>query len=634
MKSSLNIIKALCLGLCLSSVAAQGRTIPAGYQLVAHPYEPNGDLRKVFENSTVPESTTVHVRNKQSNSWEVSVFLSGVWAPNLSIDRGESFWVNAPVPFDFVAGQTPTSAIIQLPLPSDQFCYIGATDPSQQDFDDVLGTNTRDGTIMYRYQGNQFYPFVRVGGNWQRLFAATGTNIPPRLEVGEGAVVYQPSAPMLLLADSAQSPANVYLRFQNPVDNSIVKQPGKFEIDGGTVRITSISLHENDRTVVLHTPTSFVDGSTHTVRLSGVRDASSGGTIGHTVRTFTYDAACDRAPGVPRPGFNRCSFSLNWPLTPSNGTANATQFAVSGNHAVWMDSATGSPQLFAIDIASVPGANLIAIPNSGNLTEFDLFTSPLDPADSILFGAGSGNNLSAWSVNANQSFSPFNATHFFNQSSPAGNEGFDGMVWAENGDIWFMDRTTEASGGTPTRISTSPTNETNPRIHDTAIVWEDTENRTIQYVPAPGNTPITVDHLGANPDIFGDWIVYEKTVSFPLSDCPWPDQTQIWAYNIATQQAPMPISSAPDWGNGQYHSPRLTKDFVVFLADYPGDTKTVVGIYPVGAFGLSGVEMKEITDNGDRKGSVDAWQAPGSNQVWALYRALSTGGAELSLVEY
>ena len=127
MKSSVNIIKALCLGLCLSCVVAQARTIPAGYQLVAHPYEPNGDLRKVFENSTVPESTTVHVRNKQSNSWEVSVFLSGVWATNLSIDRGESFWVNAPVPFDFVAGQTPTSAIIQLPLPSDQFCYIGAS---------------------------------------------------------------------------------------------------------------------------------------------------------------------------------------------------------------------------------------------------------------------------------------------------------------------------------------------------------------------------------------------------------------------------------------------------------------------------------------------------------------------------
>jgi len=165
-------------------------------------------------------------------------------------------------------------------------------------------------------------------------------------------------------------------------------------------------------------------------------------------------------------------------------------------------------------------------------------------------------------------------------------------------------------------------------MHGDRVVWENTTTGEVMYAKSPVATPFAIDQ-GAQPDVFGDWIVYAKREPSPHSTCRWADHWQLWAYGpLSDNPSKMRLSSVPYWGAANYIAPRLTDDYVVFLVDFLYATKTVVGIYPISGFGKSDVPMLEVDDLGDASGNVDAWQESGS-VVHVLYRDRITAGAEL-----
>ena len=182
------------------------------------------------------------------------------------------------------------------------------------------------------------------------------------------------------------------------------------------------------------------------------------------------------------------------------------------------------------------------------------------------------------------------------------------------------------------RITNTPERERVPRTYDGRIVWENMTTGEVMYVPRPGTRPVVIDQ-GRQPDINQNWIVYAKDEPSPDPGCHWRSHTQLWAYGPLSSSAPrtLRISGVNYWGAANYIRPRLTKDYVVFLADYLYAHKTVVGIYPIAAFGNANVAMLEVDDAGDAshfEANVDAWQESGP-VVHVLYRHRATQSAKL-----
>ena len=349
-------------------------------------------------------------------------------------------------------------------------------------------------------------------------------------------------------------------------------------------------------------------------------------------------ALCLREPGFPGTGFNQCSQSMKWDLI-SSASPEAKHFAVTGRHAIWWD--TFSPPIHsALFFAThsgdkmIPPSPVTMITGSTGTESVDAISDIGDPGVSYVYFDGSGDPLGGVQLGANSTFVPtFNV--MANQEQPGGNDLPNGFVWEEAGDIYRSSSVSETPtlpGTIPTitAITQTPDLDRRPRAYGDAVVWENESTGEVLYVPSQGAPVVHIDH-GARPDIHGDWIVYEKEEPAPDPACSWASHTQIWAYGpLSGQPTTLRISSVPYWGAANYRMPRLSQDYVVCLVDYIHVKKTVIGIYPVAAFGSGVVPMQEVDDDGDGAGNVDIWQEPGSREAYVLYRALSTGSARLS----
>jgi hypothetical protein len=344
-------------------------------------------------------------------------------------------------------------------------------------------------------------------------------------------------------------------------------------------------------------------------------------------------AICCRDPGVPNPGFNSaCSSGKHtWSLSSA---FDSTGFAITRDHAVWTATQPTGNVLYYVEYAGVCAVQpppMTQIPLTGSAISQD--AGDYGNGISLVFYDKAGTqDLKAISLPSLRSFIPLlSATS--NQRQPAA-RNLDrsvptAFVWVEADDIWAC-LGLRCAPSDVIRVTNTPEIERSPRIYGTKVVWENETLGVIAYadISVPGFTARGFDR-GTQPDINADWIVYMKPVLAP-DNCSWSTQFQVWAYGpLSGPTYQGPLHPQPYWGAANYISPRLTEDYVVFLADYIYQSKTVVVVYPLADISSTSGQLRELTDAGGyvTGTNVDIWQQP-NGTLHALYRNFS-GQAEM-----
>lgn len=336
---------------------------------------------------------------------------------------------------------------------------------------------------------------------------------------------------------------------------------------------------------------------------------------------------CCRGPGVPTgSGFGLCIQPRFSSVLSTAQSPHSIRFALTPSHAVWWDHmpAPESNSLFYAEHAgrcgAAPGPTTRI---AGTEASDGQDTMPIAPGRSLVYYDVSGGDrpLHAMSLPDLRPLSPLPAAAV-NQSQPGASADGSGFAWVEGNDIWAC-RGASCDLLSTIRVTNSADVKRRPRMFGSRVVWENQTTGRIEYadLALSGFTPRSVDQ-GVQPDINADWIVYAKAEPRPHAHCHWVSHQQIWAFGpLSGIPTVMRIQATPYWGAGQYIWPRLTSRHVVFLVNYMYATKTVVGIYPITAFGSAVTPFREMDDMADgysTDANVAAWEQR-DGAVHAIY---------------